>query len=1351
MNMHLSEIISDILEPIVETLTDGDEVISTEDLVANIENTNEENEGWHRNRWWGNITEDMYEVCTDCEGSEDYVYDKDNPELCKCFRFKKPSSTPPQDVPLKAQLEQEEVPLSVEEEFSKFNLSEESEKPPLPQDVPLKAQLELEGVSLAVQNTPPPQDVSLKAQLEQEGVPLALRTPNPPQDVPLKAQLELEEVPLTDQNESMKLEETTRTTIRFMKLHRRAKWEARMGWDPNDKSRIISSKDVNPEDLQDFMTPMILVGTDVESLYPNLKVAEVSKRMKEAILESEMKWEDIDYMEAARYVALNWDEVKCRKSKLRKILPRRRGKTGTRPGIKGAGPRGRLRGDQEQWIFDPKAKLTDDIKKELLATVVEIVTEQLFKHHYYTFGGQIYHQQDGGPIGLRGTCAVARVCMQIFDSKWKRKLDEWRISRKMNKRYMDDTRTLLHAIKHGWRGDKNGLWFSLAWQEEDQKLSSTEITKRVLLKSMDGVENYLKFTGETGEDFEGGWLPTLDTNLKVTKENKVLFKMYEKETCSKQTIHKKSAMGENIKSQILSQDLIRILLNTSEDLSKEYREHVVDEYGKKILNSGYTREQAIRILVNGIKGYENKRRRRIKEGRRLRTTAKESRSGRYRKKLLAKSTWFKGKKDNADSNTISSGEQSRNKKKNKDEKEQVREQIKYKSVLFIENTEGGEFLTRMKELTRGLSSSLGFGIKIVERCGSSLRSRFPLSTLWEGNQCGRKDCTTCTQGAEKIPQCTKTSVVYENICQKCNKEAGGKKELESVVEDSIYIGESSRSIYERSKEHWEDWRSRSSKSHILKHQELAHEGAEDPLFIMRTVRFFRTALSRQVGEAVRIMRRGGACSILNSKSEYDRCKIPRLVLEEEDEVEQKRQGERELQEDLDSIEEHAEAWGRIKFSEKQKEDKQRWSDQEKTTGTGKRRKNPDVPEIQQKRSKRLKYDLLGESWGEEEQITSLEENKGDPYPSSVICLNIPQPSPNTMRMIRRSKQTQITDFIPGEPPERDTIQSVEHFSVPKSKEKESASHNIIVCDLFQKKDEVFEQITSEDNIIVCDLFQKNDQVFEQITPEDEKENEEQQGRKEETDRTGPAIGELGVHNKVESGGNGTMAQARTHPSLNIGSSELPKILSRPPKGGEPLEGSKHEIVRRDKTPLALRNDPSLIEETNPGYPYVGPENEEDGIPILGSVADLGTTTINTSDNKKTKKTPEISVSVPAAPPIDRDRKLPLCIATKKGHCSQHGTKMTKNVITSKKWCDRGNGRGFGYKTMKTTKYICKSRLSSPMNTPDVKPDEEGSVSIDHQHVDKERGADKGEVVYGKIEVLEHSICSSDLENIRKPT
>ena len=78
-------------------------------------------------------------------------------------------------------------------------------------------------------------------------------------------------------------------------------------------------------------------------------------------------------MEAVRYIALNWTEEQCRGSKLRRILPRRKGKRGTRPGIRGNGPRGPGRGDQEQWIFPP-VKLGEEEKLELIATVIEIVT-----------------------------------------------------------------------------------------------------------------------------------------------------------------------------------------------------------------------------------------------------------------------------------------------------------------------------------------------------------------------------------------------------------------------------------------------------------------------------------------------------------------------------------------------------------------------------------------------------------------------------------------------------------------------------------------------------------------------------------------------------------------------------------------------------------------------------------------------------------------------------------------------------------------------------------------------------------------------------------------------------------------
>ena len=58
MNLHLSELVSDILEPVVDTIKEGEEVISTEDMVANLEDINEDNKDWHPNKWWGNHTDD---------------------------------------------------------------------------------------------------------------------------------------------------------------------------------------------------------------------------------------------------------------------------------------------------------------------------------------------------------------------------------------------------------------------------------------------------------------------------------------------------------------------------------------------------------------------------------------------------------------------------------------------------------------------------------------------------------------------------------------------------------------------------------------------------------------------------------------------------------------------------------------------------------------------------------------------------------------------------------------------------------------------------------------------------------------------------------------------------------------------------------------------------------------------------------------------------------------------------------------------------------------------------------------------------------------------------------------------
>ena len=208
-------------------------------------------------------------------------------------------------------------------------------------------------------------------------------------------------------------EKPTKCTYTFMKTYRRLKWERDVDWDDEDEDRLVDSREALEEDIQDYEVPMVIVGSDVISLYPNLDVEQVVKIVEDEVKGTDMKFSNVDYLEATRHIVLNLSSEECRRSILRRVLPWRRGRRGTKPGITGAGPLGQ-RGDQEQWEF-PQITLKDWEKREILATVLRIATRTMFTKHYYSFGGRTYHQRGGGPIGLRGTCAIARLIMQVFD------------------------------------------------------------------------------------------------------------------------------------------------------------------------------------------------------------------------------------------------------------------------------------------------------------------------------------------------------------------------------------------------------------------------------------------------------------------------------------------------------------------------------------------------------------------------------------------------------------------------------------------------------------------------------------------------------------------------------------------------------------------------------------------------------------------------------------------------------------------------------------------------------------------------------------------------------------------------
>ena len=69
--------------------------------------------------------------------------------------------------------------------------------------------------------------------------------------------------------------------ISFLKTLRRLRWEKEIEWDIKDKDRFLDSTEVLEEDLQDFMVPAVMIGSDVVRLYTNLAVNEVVNRTEE--------------------------------------------------------------------------------------------------------------------------------------------------------------------------------------------------------------------------------------------------------------------------------------------------------------------------------------------------------------------------------------------------------------------------------------------------------------------------------------------------------------------------------------------------------------------------------------------------------------------------------------------------------------------------------------------------------------------------------------------------------------------------------------------------------------------------------------------------------------------------------------------------------------------------------------------------------------------------------------------------------------------------------------------------------------------------------------------------------------
>ena len=118
----------------------------------------------------------------------------------------------------------------------------------------------------------------------------------------------------------------------------------------------------------------------------------------------------------------------------------------------------------------------------------------------------------------------------------------------------------------------------------------------------------------------------------------------------------------------------------------------------------------------------------------------------------------------------------------------------------------------------------------------------------------------CREDGERT--CERQSVTYDIKCAECN---------------DIYIGETSRSMYTRGKEHMKLLAKKEERSALWKHCKEKRNSEMQKFEMNVTGSYSNDAMLRQISENVRIDQVPEG-SLMNSKNEWNYSRVPRAVV-----------------------------------------------------------------------------------------------------------------------------------------------------------------------------------------------------------------------------------------------------------------------------------------------------------------------------------------------------------------------------------------------------------------------------------------------------------------------------------------
>ena len=384
------------------------------------------------------------------------------------------------------------------------------------------------------------------------------------------------------------------------------------------------------------------------------------------------------------------------------------------------------------------------------------------------------------------------------------------------------------------------------------------VTMRNIKEMANSICEELKVTVDEEDNHEEKMIPMLDVQVWRTNDKmRIKHMFYEKPIASQKVMGERTAIPMKNKITILGQEVYRRLRNTGRNVETKIRIQIVDKFVEKLRRSGYRERERGEIVKAGVRCYY--RRLKSEKGGKKVNGGREKRSVRKIKKIVNKNKWYsKNEEKRTESEEERKRQRASNNKGREEEELKVERTMKTETVIFIPYTPGSVLKREIQKWENKFCKTMKVDrVKFEEVGGRKVKQMVMRNNPWGDIECGRKECVMCEK-EESRGKCRKEGVIYEIKCEECGKS---------------YIGQSSRSCYERYKEHYDGEQNENDENMMWKHDVNDHEGSKQK-YGMKIIRRERLPIRRQIGEKMEIEKNNRKGRMMNSRSEWGGSPLP---------------------------------------------------------------------------------------------------------------------------------------------------------------------------------------------------------------------------------------------------------------------------------------------------------------------------------------------------------------------------------------------------------------------------------------------------------------------------------------------